>query len=359
MFPWTFSDITVTMVAPSNEIFEFTHSGSSFGLPTQSEMIAKPIVQAEDVGDALLTNACDSITNGDDINGNIAIVDRGECDFSFKVFQLQELGALAVVVCNRDEQLVTMAAGEQSEFVTIPSAFMRRSDCDRLLATVNAGKEVILNFDVDVPSPAVVSGSFDSGITTHEYTHGISQRLTGGRSQSSCLSNLEEMGEGWSDFLGLVATHQAGDLGTDARGIGIYADRTTPGERGIRRYPYSTDMTINPQTYNDIRFTGFGGIESEGRRRGEHEVGEVWASMLWDMYWKFIDEYGFDLNWTNRESGNSKAIQLVFEGMAIQKCNPGFIDGRKAILSADEALHNGENQCLIWDVFARRGLGFD
>jgi uncharacterized repeat protein (TIGR01451 family) len=46
------------------------------------------------------------------------------------------------------------------------------------------------------------------------------------------------------------------------------------------------------------------------------------------------------------------------DGMKMQTCEPGFTDGRDAILSADRALTGGVNQRLIWEVFARRGLGY-
>ena len=44
--------------------------------------------------------------------------------------------------------------------------------------------------------------------------------------------------------------------------------------------------------------------------------------------------------------------------MKIQPCSPGFIDGRDAILAADQALYGSAHQCLIWEVFANRGCGF-
>jgi hypothetical protein len=56
-------------------------------------------------------------------------------------------------------------------------------------------------------------------------------------------------------------------------------------------------------------------------------------------------------------AGNNKAIELVMAGMKLQKCNPGFVDGRDAILQADTLLNGGANGDLIWSVFARRGLG--
>jgi len=49
---------------------------------------------------------------------------------------------------------------------------------------------------------------------------------------------------------------------------------------------------------------------------------------------------------------------LVMDGMRLQVCSPGFIDGRDAILQADELNFAGANRCLIWNTFARRGLGF-
>ena len=44
--------------------------------------------------------------------------------------------------------------------------------------------------------------------------------------------------------------------------------------------------------------------------------------------------------------------------MKFQPCNPGFVTGRNGILQADLALTGGENQCLIWEGFAKRGVGF-
>jgi uncharacterized repeat protein (TIGR01451 family) len=46
------------------------------------------------------------------------------------------------------------------------------------------------------------------------------------------------------------------------------------------------------------------------------------------------------------------------DGMKLQPCSPGFVDGRDAILAADMALTSGANQCEIWAGFAKRGLGF-
>lgn len=193
-------------------------------------------------------------------------------------------------------------------------------------------------------------GDFDNGVIVHEYGHGISNRLTGGASVF-CLNNSEQMGEGWSDWLAMMMTIEAGDLGTDSRGMGTYLFGQPPNGAGIRPNPYSTDFGINPTTYGDI-----GGLAIP------HGVGYAWATMLWEMNWELINNgvstSGLDPDIFNGTGGNNLTTQLVMDGMKLQPCSPGFVDGRDAILLADQNLTGGQNQCVIWDAFARRGLGY-
>ena len=207
-------------------------------------------------------------------------------------------------------------------------------------------------------SHEVRDGDLDNGVIAHEYGHGVSNRLVGGPSNVSCLRTHDErQGEGWSDWWSYVLTMRPTDDGATPRGIGnyvIYQDegRTAP---GIRITPYSTDMTINPSTYDTIKTAA-----------EPHGVGYVWATMLWDLYWNLVAEYGFNPNvyesWET--GGNNLALQLVTDGMKFAPCAPGFEDARDAIIAADAALTGagasgirGENECLIWETFARRGLG--
>ena len=59
------------------------------------------------------------------------------------------------------------------------------------------------------------------------------------------------------------------------------------------------------------------------------------------------------------EEGKGIVTELeITEGMKLQPCSPGFVDGRDAIFAADLAIYGGANECLLWDAFAKRGLGF-
>jgi cysteine-rich repeat protein len=43
--------------------------------------------------------------------------------------------------------------------------------------------------------------------------------------------------------------------------------------------------------------------------------------------------------------------------MKLQDCDPTFLEARDALLMADANANAGANQCLIWEAFARRGIG--
>jgi len=79
--------------------------------------------------------------------------------------------------------------------------------------------------------------------------------------------------------------------------------------------------------------------------------------MLWELTWNLIATDGFDPVMINGTAGNNIALQLVNEGMMMQPCSPGFVDGRNAILDADTALFGGAHGCQIWEAFSKRGLG--
>jgi hypothetical protein len=136
--------------------------------------------------------------------------------------------------------------------------------------------------------------------------------------------------------------------------MGTYVSFQHRNDVGIRPTQYSTDMTVNPSTYDTLK-------TAPNPLTIPHGVGYVWASMLWEVYWNLVNQYGRDANiydsWD--KGGNNLALRLVSDGMKLQPCLPGFVDGRNAILLADQNLTGGKNQCLIWRGFAKRGLGLD
>lgn len=194
--------------------------------------------------------------------------------------------------------------------------------------------------------------SVDNGIVVHEFGHGISNRLTGGPNQGGCLQSAEQMGEGWSDYFALMYTQNWATStltsGETPRGMATYAHGQSPNGPGNRSKRYSTNFAINDLVYGTS-------IPAQ-----VHDRGELWCAVLWDMTWNIIQQVGNinpTLFNTSNNGGNSIALKLVMEGMKLQPCNPGFIDGRDAILQADQILYGGQFECAIREAFRRRGMG--
>ncbi len=190
-------------------------------------------------------------------------------------------------------------------------------------------------------------GDLDNVIIAHEYGHGISTRLVGGPG-TNALGGSEQMGEGWSDWFGLVMTIRPGDTRATARGVGTYAIGQPTTGAGIRPTRYSTDTAVNGTTYGNI-----------GSLSIPHGVGYGFATILWDMTWDLIDIEGYDADQYNGTGGNNIAMSLVIEGLKNTANNPGYVSGRDGILQADQDLYGGQYNCLIWDAFAARGVGVD
>ncbi|KAJ2548906.1 hypothetical protein EV175_004648, partial [Coemansia sp. RSA 1933] len=132
----------------------------------------------------------------------------------------------------------------------------------------------------DIVSP-YRDGDLEQGIVVHEYTHGISIRLTGGPANSNCLSYGEAggMGEGWGDIFATIIRLSANNSRTDDIPMGEYS-----AARGIRKYPYSTSMKVNPSTYGIMDGPAYWEV---------HAKGEVWAEIFYEVLWNLIDANGF------------------------------------------------------------------
>ena len=192
--------------------------------------------------------------------------------------------------------------------------------------------------------------SLDSGVMVHEYGHGISNRLVGGPSNTSCLGNTQRPSEGLSDWWALAYTHEPGDQGTDVRGSGTYILGQPVDGPGIRPQPYSTDPAVNDYTYESI--TGLS---------VPHGVGSVWAQAAWEVYWALVDHHGFDPDLYDAlgGSGNQRMMLYVNEGLKNTACSPTFTETRDGIVQAAIDNYGGEDVCRVWEAFAGFGLGAD
>jgi extracellular elastinolytic metalloproteinase len=305
-----------------------------------------------------VNNACVAPTNGLELSGKIALIRRGNCNFSNKVKNAQDAGALAVIVYDTVPQNPTRLSMSSSGLlgITIPAVFVTTEIGQQFVDQLAQGP-----VNVTLESPAdlylYADGDFDNTIIGHEYGHGISNKLIGGPSNSSCMTNFESMGEGWSDWFGMMMQIKQGDTKNDAKLVGTYVYNEPNDGIGLREFPYSYDMNIDPRTFADSNAP----IPTEvGDTAYRYVIGEVWSTMLWDLAWNYIDRYGFDADIHNGTGGNNKVMQLVIDALKLQACNTAsIISGRDNLLAADIAATGGENYDMIAATFARRGAGLN
>lgn len=221
-------------------------------------------------------------------------------------------------------------------------------------------------------------GTIDNQIVAHEWGHYISNRLI---ADSVGLGNNQgrSMGEGWGDFTAMLLTVRADDAGvaSNANWAGVYTLSTyaTGGAGnawspdgngayfGIRRYPYSTDMTKNPLTFGHIANgvtlpvgppISFG---ASGSNNAEvHNSGEVWTTMLWECYASLLrDTQGAAPRLTFSEAQTRMKNYLV-AAYKMTPVNPTFLEARDALLVAAYT-YDSEDGRLFVQAFAKRGAG--
>lgn len=216
-------------------------------------------------------------------------------------------------------------------------------------------------------------GDLDADVIIHEHTHGLSNRLHG--NSSGLSTNMSGgMGEGWGDFFGVSLLSQANDPIAGIYTTGAY-DTYRLGSvgfnnnyYGIRRFPYAVksftgganNLPHNPMTFADVDSTrinltdGAFAPRFTGTADEVHNLGEIWATTLWEVRAKFVARLGGSV-------GNRKTLQLVTDGMKLAPLGPTFLQERDSILAAAQASSLAPEAALdvadVWGGFAIRGMG--
>ncbi|MEW5742756.1 MAG: myxosortase-dependent M36 family metallopeptidase [Myxococcota bacterium] len=311
-------------------------------------------------GGGTTSDGC-SATFVNQVAGKIALIDRGVCTFLSKVQNAQANGALGVIIAdNQTSSNPPTLSGSGS--TTIPAVSVTRAT-GQSLRGMPAGTTVTLTRTATVDR----DGTLDNAIVAHEWGHYISNRLIG---DGNGISNLQAvgMGEGWGDFHAILLTVKAEDamLPNNANWGGVYgmAGYTSFAQDpngyyfGIRRVPYSTDMTKNGLTFKHIQDnvalpasvpTAFG---QNGRSNSEvHNTGEVWATMLWECYAGLLRDPRLTF-----EQARDRMRGYLVAGYKATPLMPTFVDARDALLAV-AAARDIADYAVLWTAFAKRGIG--
>lgn len=135
------------------------------------------VVLAIDTGGVSVNDGCEALTNGGAISGNIALIDRGNCNFNVKVENAQAVGAIGVFVANNAASGLPPMGGSGPS-VTIPSYGITQALGNSIKAELGGGVNATLGYSateqagmkggflrVHAPNP-LVTGSSISHWTT-------------------------------------------------------------------------------------------------------------------------------------------------------------------------------------------------
>ncbi len=207
--------------------------------------------------------------------------------------------------------------------------------------------------DFDEPFPANNTGD-EANTVYHEYTHGLSNRLVVDVNGNSTLGPVQAgaMGEAWSDWYANDYLVGQG-LESDKKGVAdmdIYAYDGLGGAlvrtQGMDCTPASPPEACPQSSLSTTGHKGGYTYADYGKVIGFNEVhadGEIWGQTLWSLRDKL---------------GSRVSLSLVTRGLELTAGNPSYLDARNAILVADQAVYKGKYHKKIWNVFAKRGMGF-
>jgi extracellular elastinolytic metalloproteinase len=208
------------------------------------------------------------------------------------------------------------------------------------------------------PLPSRTS-NHEALITYHEMGHYITNRLVG---NASGLMNQQggAMGEGWGDFFAICMTSQpTDDFVNGVFAVGGWTDLTATFKDNyyysIRRDPSTADMTKNPLTFKHIGNNvmlpvgPFRNPNSGGPNSEEHNAGEVWCAVLWEVFVNLVAKH-------QHEEAEKRMLTYVIGGLKVTPPHPTFTQARDAIIVAVSAL-DVEDLPAVWAGFAKRGMG--
>ena len=209
-------------------------------------------------------------------------------------------------------------------------------------------------------------GGLDMSIVGHEYTHAISNRMIGGPDEGITSEQGGAMGESWGDLVGAEYIFSHGySTGTSPWVVGPYATGNT--KAGIRDYPIDR---------NPLNFGSYG-FDSTGDE--VHADGEIWNGTMWEVRQALVKKYDRQFPYSDAAlqlkcaqassdgtsspfpaqacPGNRRWVQLMFDSFLLQQGATSMLDARDAMIAADQMRFNGANAKILYQAFARRGMG--
>ncbi|XP_039482635.1 PRADC1-like protein [Drosophila santomea] len=146
-------DVFFEILSPSD--LEYTYRlrpAKDFGSAFSERLEGVPLVLTDPPG------ACQEIRNARDLNGGVALIDRGECSFLTKTLQAEAAGALAAIITEFNpsspefEHYIEMIHDNSQQDANIPAGFLLGKNGVIIRSTLQRLKRVhaLINIPVNL-----------------------------------------------------------------------------------------------------------------------------------------------------------------------------------------------------------------
>jgi MYXO-CTERM domain-containing protein len=307
-------------------------------------------------------DACQALTGGSGAYaGKIVLADRGSCNFTVKVKNIQNAGGVGAIIANNAAGLPPNPMSGTDNTITIGVQGVSQATGTTLKQQIQMG---MITGTMVRGASLQRDGTIDNGIIAHEWGHFIHNRLSSPGTQQGGA-----MGEGWGDFQAMMQSVRANDnTGASFSGVfatGIYASATFGDSAyyGIRRVPYSKNFVKNGLTFKHIgdSQTLPPGMLDFANNAEVHNAGEVWCQMMWEGYSNLLDDTLGAAPRHTFDQAKRKMADYVVGGLKLAPGNMTFTEQRDGILlTAIAAGKTSGDYSDFQDLaagFATRGAG--
>ncbi|HVF42471.1 MAG TPA: PA domain-containing protein [Pyrinomonadaceae bacterium] len=97
-------------------------------------------------------DGCSALTNAAAVSGRIALIDRGTCNFTVKVKNAQNAGAVGVIIVNNVASPLVIQMGGGDPTINIPSLMVSLADGNSIRSQLSVAVNATLLYDASAPS---------------------------------------------------------------------------------------------------------------------------------------------------------------------------------------------------------------
>ena len=174
------------VLTPAAIAGNYAYGTAGFGPALTTSNFNGEVVLSQDAADAAgpsTTDGCSPLSNGAQVAGKIALIDRGTCGFTIKVKNAQNAGAIGVIIADNAPGNPPAGLGGADPTITIPSIRVTQAAG----ASFKANLPMTVSFVID---PTKLQGADDLGRPRLFMPNPVQSGSSGSHYDSIALPNL-------------------------------------------------------------------------------------------------------------------------------------------------------------------------